>query len=329
MSTVYVTTQGAVIKKVEKRFVVEFDGETIASFPDFKVENILIYGNVQITTQAIRHALKNGINIVFMNSAGRFTGKVSPIESKNIYLRIAQFENFRDSSCCLRLSKRIVSAKIHNSVLMLQRFVKNIGEELIYKEELKRINRLVDTATTLEELRGMEGEASAVYFKELKRIIEPEVKFEGRSYYPAEDPFNCVLNFVYGLLSHETLSILEAKGFDPYLGFFHSVEYGRVSLVYDIIEPFRSVVADSIAVKVFRKKMISQAEDFEPSPEYGYLIKDTAKRILISNYEEKMETSIDSNFGKKSPRQIIMYSAGSLARLLLNGEMFEAFKINK
>jgi len=329
MSTIYVTTQGAVIKKVEKRFIIEFEGETIASFPDFKVENILVYGNIQITTQAIRHALNNGINIVFMNSAGKFTGKISPLESKNIYLRISQFENFRNTSQCLKLAKEPISAKIHNAVVMLQRFVKNVDEELQYKEELKRINKLVETATTVDELKGIEGEASAVYFKEIKRIITPEIKFKGRSYYPAEDPFNSVLNFLYGLLSHEILSILESKGFDPYLGFFHSVEYGRISLVYDMIEPFRPVIADSIAVKVFRKKEISQEDDFEPSPEYCYLIKDSAKRVLISNYEEKMESPLEATNGKMKPRQIAIDNVNSLARFLQNGEPFQAFRIIK
>jgi CRISPR-associated protein Cas1 len=315
MSTIYIITQGAVVRKSSKRFEVTKDKDVLISIPDFKVSELLIYGNVSVTTQAVRFAMQNGINIIFMNKAGGFVGKMTPAESKNIFLRLRQFDYFRNPESQLLLAKKFIEAKIRNGIVMLKRFVKNTSNRLEQLKELEIILRKIDSVADIKALRGFEGEASAVYFKEMRNLLSNCVKFEGRSYYPAKDQFNGLLNFLYGLLSREVLSIIESKGFDPYLGFYHSVEYGRVSLVFDVMEPFRAPVADSISVKLFRKSEIDVNDDFEIDKAHGYILKEGLRKLALSNYEEKMDASF--NYGGK---------ATNLRKLLVNSvESLESF----
>lgn len=187
MSIIYVTTQGAVIRKEEKRFTIEKEGEVIASFPDFKVDMVLIYGNVQITTQAMKYALLNSINIAIMNYAGKFIGKITSIESKNIFLRKAQFEKLGKKDCCLELSKKYTKAKIKNSSIMLKRFSKNISFDVEKDTEgLNRLSLKVNNCRTLNEILGIEGE-----YKIPKNYVE-EVLIMGQGHVSKDEPFHII-----------------------------------------------------------------------------------------------------------------------------------------
>ncbi len=262
MSTLYLNTQGAVLRKEEHRFLVIKEDTVLLSIPDFKVERILIYGNVQITTQAFKFALKNSIPITFLTMYGRFIGSTFPAFSKNVFLRMAQFKRLSSSEDRLFLSKLVISAKIKTSVAMLKRFFRSTEMEPTDMERMKMQINLLQTAHSVERLRGIEGGASSMYFSNLRLLLKEHIKFSGRNYHPAKDPFNSLLNFLYSLLANEVLGVVYSKGLDPYYGFLHATEYGRVSLVFDLMEPFRSCVADSLTVRLFGKEIISE-NDFE------------------------------------------------------------------
>ena len=133
MSTLYVTTQGAVIKKEEHRFVVKKENKTLISIPDFNIQSILIYGNIQITTQAIKFAMRNDITITFLTSRGRVVGIAIPNFSKNIFLRINQFNKLQEEEIKLKLAKETLKSKIGNSIIMLKRYVKNVKYKHLIK----------------------------------------------------------------------------------------------------------------------------------------------------------------------------------------------------
>lgn len=328
MSTLYINTQGAVLKKEEHRFTVSKDGKTLVSVPDFKVERILVYGNVQITTQALKFALKNNIPITFLTVYGRFVGTAIPSFSKNILLRIKQFSIMNDPERKLDFAKSVVESKISNSIIMLKRFFKHTEIDPENIHELKALKNSVKNVNSIGQLQGTEGTASSLYFREIKRLFAGKILISGRNYHPAKDAFNSLLNFLYSLISNEMLGILYNAGFDPYLGFLHSVEYGRTSLTYDIIEPFRSPIADSVAVKLFSMRIISE-EDFEPHKLYGYILKNNARRIVLAHYEQKMENTFTYKNKQYNFRKLMHEEGEKLKKAVLEGKTYEPFKLTR
>ncbi len=328
MSTIYLTTQGSVLKKEEHRFLVVKDKQTLLSVPDFRVERILIYGNIQVTTQALKFAMHNNIPITFLTSYGRFVGMALPSFSKNILLRINQFSALNNEETKIKLAKAVLKAKITNSMIMLKRFYKHSEEKFEDTAEFKVFKYRIDTANSIKSLRGIEGGASSVYFNHIKTLISNKVNFAGRSFHPAKDVFSSLLNFLYSLISNEMLGSIYNAGFDPYLGFLHSVEYGRTSLTYDLIEPFRAAVADAIAIKMFRKKMLTQS-DFEKHKTYGYILKDSIRKIVLSQYEDKMESKFTLN-GKPYNFRILFHEEVDKLKQFVNKKVeFKPFTLKK
>ncbi len=328
MSTLYLNTQGAVLRKEEHRFLVVKNKEVILSVPDFKVERILIYGHVQVTTQAMRFAMKNNIPITFLTMYGRFIGSTLPAFSKNILLRISQFDKLSDKSKKISLSKKVIRSKITNSISMLKRFFRSEKEEITGLEEIKMNARRLENANSINAIRGIEGIVSSIYFSNIRKLLEPYIEFHGRNYHPAKDPFNSLLNFLYSLVANEMLGIIYAKGLDPYYGFLHAVEYGRVSLVFDLIEPFRASIADSLAVKMFKKFTLTK-NDFEKHNIYGFVLKSEKRKIVLANYEMQMEKEFSYNGKRTNFRKAIMEQLESFSSYI-NGEGdFKPFTILK
>ncbi len=327
MSTLYINTQGAVLKKEEHRFTVSKNGKILVSVPDFKVKRILVYGNVQITTQALKFAMKNNIPITFLTVYGRFIGTALPSFSKNISLRLKQFEILSDREKRLFLAKKTVKAKVSNSIIMLKRFFKH-REDKPETYEMKVLGQRIEQAESIKNLRGIEGGASAIYFNQLKNVLSKYVEVRGRNFHPAKDVFNSLLNFLYSLISNEMLGALYNAGFDPYLGFLHEVEYGRTSLTYDLIEPFRAPVADAIAVKLFSKRVLTK-DDFEPHKLYGYILKNESRKIALSQYENKMEEPFVYRGSSVNFRKLFHSEVDKLKSAIMQEEEFSPFVMVK
>lgn len=328
MSTIYLTTQGSTLRKEEHRFTVVKDGKTVLSVPDFKVDRILVYGSVQITTQALRFALKNDIPITFLTMYGRLIGAALPSFSKNIFLRINQFKSLSLDSERVLLAKKILSAKVSNSLTMLKRFARSKDFQIINENKFHSARFDIEDANSIGTLRGVEGGVSSVYFMNLRELLSPEVSFKGRNYHPAKDPFNSLLNFLYSLLSNEMLGVIHSKGLDPYLGFLHSVEYGRFSLVFDLVEPFRACIADAVAVKLFRKGIIDET-DFKKHKLYGFVLKDDVRKIVLKHYEEKMDTGFIYEGARVNFRQVFVKMVDSFSDYISEGKDFRPFVLKK
>lgn len=329
MSTLYVTTQGAVIKKEEHRFTVKKEGKVLISIPDFRVERILIYGNVQITTQALKFAMRNDISVTFLTSRGHLIGTAIPNFSKNIFIRIKQFEKLQNVNIRLNLSKEVLIAKITNSIVMLKRYVKNVNSAPLNNiTRLKSLINRIRESNSIKRLRGIEGSASYIYFSNLRNILSDLIKFEGRNFHPAKDPFNSLLNFLYSLLSNEILGIVFNKGLDPYIGFLHELEYGRTSLVFDLMEPLRGPIADAIAVKLFRKRIIKES-DFEKHKIYGFILKQEVRRVVLNHYEEKMESKFKYEGMTLNFRKIIIETVNDFSNYLMDRGNFRYFRLKK
>lgn len=280
MEDLYVVEQGCVIKKFDEQFLVTKGGIKILSVPSYKVDKILLFGNQQITSQALALAFKNNIDVLFLSTKGRLKGKVYLNISKNVYLRFAQYESWRDKERRLKLAKIFIKGKIINQQNLLKRYKINDAR-------LEALLSNVEGAKDNEALLGIEGLASKYYFEKLKDIIPRDYNFEGRNRRPPKDEVNSLLSLTYTMVLNEIISQVERNGLDSYVGFLHSIKYGRQSLPLDLLEEFRQYFCDLFVIKLINRREIT-AQDFYHD-EDGIFLKENSLRKYIFKFNSEME----------------------------------------
>jgi CRISPR-associated protein Cas1 len=288
MANLYLTEQGSILRKKGERLIVEKDKEVLLDVECHKIESVLIFGNVQFTTQAVHELFQHGIELAILTRTGKLIGQITSPTTKNIELRVEQFKKYGDNHFKLRFAVNLVKGKIRNSIQLLRSFSYNHPEiDLI--EELEVLERAEVSAplqTTIEGLYGVEGLASRHYFNGFGKMILGDFSFDGRKKYPAPDPVNALLSLGYTLVFNEISSLLDGMGFDPYLGYFHKIEYGRASLASDLVEEFRAPVADRITLRLINNRILT-ANDFYNNPKGSgvYLTREAIKKYF-AEYED-------------------------------------------
>lgn len=347
MATLYLTEQGGKLIKDHRRLVVEKDGEVLFEVPAFKVDRVLIFGNVALTTPAISFLLENGIDTAFLTIHGRLKGRLMPLASKNVLLRMRQFERAKDPAFALSLAKRIVEGKLKNARIVLQRYARNHPDEGDFTpifDELERLTVAISRKEHLQALMGLEGQGSALYFRAYSRMFRTAITFTTRSRRPPQDPSNALLGLGYTLLVNEAIGVLSAVGFDPYVGFYHGIHYGRPSLALDLIEEFRSAIVDRLVTTLLNKQVLGE-DDFEVLPEdnpekasegegerplrQGIYLTTEGRKKFFTHYEERMLAPFTHpRTGERITfRRLLLLQAQALARVVLDGETYEPFVI--
>ncbi|MEW6263964.1 MAG: CRISPR-associated endonuclease Cas1 [Thermodesulfobacteriota bacterium] len=271
MTVVYLTDQGAGLTKQGQRLVVEKEGRAIRSFHAFKIEQLVVMGQVHLSSHVLAFLLEQGIDTVFLTFHGRYRGRLVSDLSKNIELRRNQFRFMEDPARTLDLARRYVAGKIENCRVLLRR--QNQKRE--DPELTLAVNRLrtalgsLERAEDLDALRGLEGGAAAAYFKGLGRCLRaPEFEFTKRTRRPPRDPVNALLSFGYTLLANTVETAVQTAGLDPYLGALHAPDYGRPSLVLDLMEEFRPLLVDSVVLAALNRQAMRLSDfHFNPSAE--------------------------------------------------------------
>jgi CRISPR-associated protein Cas1 len=229
------------------------------------VDEVLIFGTVSLTPAAVAALLDRGIDTVFLTAHGRYRGRLIGKPGKNVQLRLAQFERLRDHTVALALARSVVGGKIANQRALLLRSQREQKREDLAEAiaAMRRLGEAVEAADTVDALRGIEGQAAALYFGVFGKCLRnPDFSFDKRTRRPPRDPVNAVLSFGYTLLAMGMESFVLKAGLDPMVGVFHAPDYGRPSLVLDLIEEFRPVLVDSLALRLFNRRELAR-EDFE------------------------------------------------------------------
>ena len=272
----YLNTQGfrvgchdAVIKVKEKDRVVE---EVRA----MDVSHVAVFGNIQVSTQAIQRLCDEDIPVTWFSMGGWFYGMTRGHSLKNVLLRIEQFRHAADPASCLRLAKQFVRGKIHNHRVL---FMRNHVEPLERtKLRLGQAREDVLATRSQEELLGVEGAAAAVYFQQFGGMVQvepdddvlegvangvaPKFRFDftTRNRRPPTDPVNAMLSLAYSLLAKECTLAAYAVGLDPYVGFYHQPRHGRPALALDIMEEFRPLIAESVVLTAINNRFVSNSD---------------------------------------------------------------------
>lgn len=295
MTSVYIKDQGAHIQRNGERLLVRKDGQLMQELPLQRVEQLVLMGNIQISTQAMASMLDRNIDVVFLSQAGKYRGRLKGIGSKNAMLRQTQYQQLTNPAVRLKLAQQLVGGKLHNQRVLLQRQQRrnnNLGQQADYSKALQGIAQMAKAAKvakSLDSLRGFEGKAGTWYFGVFRLLLDNSWQFNGRKYYPAPDPFNALLSFGYSLLLKEVFAALEIVGLDPYLGIYHEVTHGRPSLALDLMEEWRPLLVDAMAFELVNKRQLTP-DDFRRTKlrKRPIELTDIGLRTVLKAYEQRL-----------------------------------------
>ena len=331
MANLYLTEQNSILRKTGDRLIVEKDDKILLDVPCHKIQAVLIFGNVQFTTQAVHELFEHGIEMAILTRSGKLIGQITSPATKNITLRVRQFKKYEDEVFRLEFAKTIVAAKIQNGLNLIRLYAYNHPEVNITdaNNALKSSIESVGTSANLDQLLGTEGSAARIYFDAFGRMIRGEFGFPGRRKRPPTDPVNAMLSLSYTMIFNEITSLLDGLGFDPYLGFFHSPDYGRASLAADLEEEFRAPVADRFVLNLINNRVFC-SEDFHANPKGDgiYFTRDDMKRYF-AEYEKYLNREFDHpRIGTKtSLRKCFWLQAEKLARTIQDNVAYVPFSL--
>ncbi|HEY0005890.1 MAG TPA: CRISPR-associated endonuclease Cas1 [Pyrinomonadaceae bacterium] len=290
-----------------------------------EVSQLNLFGNVQISAQALRELAAREISILHLSYGGWLSAVTTPPPHKNIELRRRQFTAAADRSVCLQLARAFVSGKIRNSRTLLRRNAQDLPEGALYR--LAELRRRAERAGALEQLLGIEGTAAREYFSNFALMFKsgangptPSFAFESRNRRPPRDPVNALLSLLYAMLMKEMVNTLIGVGFDPYLGFYHQTHYGRPALALDLVEEFRPLVADSVVIGLINNGEVRPSDFISRAG--AVALTASGRRRVIEAYERRLDTLVTHpRFGYAiSYRRIFEVQARLLARYL-SGEI--------
>ena len=268
MTAVYVREQGSMVRKRGERLVVSKQGQTIEEFPMNQVQQVVLLGNVQITTQTMVALVQRQVDVAFLSSYGKFRLRLEADSSGHVDLRQQQLRQKDGGALTLPVARAIVDAKIHNQRVILQRQKRRLAEggrskgavfprdRALFERSLRgmlQMQREAQQANNLDSLRGYEGKAAAFYFEAIRALLDRAWGFARRDYYPPPDPFNALLSFVYSLLLKDVRAAVQLVGLDVYMGFFHATEAKRPSLALDLMEEWRPLVGDALCLEMVNR----------------------------------------------------------------------------
>jgi CRISPR-associated protein Cas1 len=326
MSVVYVKEQGSIVRKRGGRMLVEKDGEQLLEIPLRLTSAVAVFGNVQVTTQALSELLDRGIPLALYTRHGRLKGHLAPELSKNLPLRLAQYKTALDEGAALNMARAVVRAKLVNTASFLDEHRANHPSETLAAaaDAVRAGADSACSASTHAELLGCEGAAAAAYFEAFAEMNRSGLPFTGRERHPAPDPVNALLSFGYTLVLNEIRGLAEGAGLEPHLGFLHRVDYGRPSLALDLLEPFRAPLVDRLTLRLVNERILTCA-DFgtRVTGAGGVILLPDSLRRYLEQYEAAMTAARAAAPG--GMRQALATQVESLARALRDGVPFAAY----
>lgn len=326
---VYVQANRAKVAKAGEVLEIHVDDVKAQTVRLIDCSQLVIFGNVYVTTPTMTTLMSRGIPISWHSYGGWFMGHTIGTGHKNVELRRAQYRNADDDAFCLRVARGLVDAKIRNSRTLLRRNWKNGEAPAILLEEMNIDARRATRATSLGSLLGFEGTAAARYFGAFGNLIKEsedgkgfKFDFTKRNRRPPTDPVNAMLSFAYTLLVRTWTVTLSAVGLDPFLGYYHQPRYGRPALALDLMEPFRPLVADSSVILAINNGEVRPSDFVEVGGRVN--LKPEGRKRFIATFERRLATEVTHPLlgYRVSYRQLLELQARLFSRHLL-GEIPE------
>lgn len=332
LNTLYITSGNRYLSLDGENVVVLEEQQEIGRIPLHNLQAIVTFGYTGASPALMGVCAQRNIELSFMSGNGRFLARVTSEVKGNVTLRKQQYRVSDDREKSIKIARNFILGKVYNSRWVLERagrdYAMRLDAELIRKKSLYLAQSMknIRMCENNEELLGLEGEAASVYFSVFDELILQQKKdfyFHGRNKRPPLDNVNAMLSFAYSLLASMCGSALESVGLDPYVGFFHTDRPGRMSLALDLMEEFRSIMADRFVLTLINKR-IMKSDHFMKKENGAVIMSDEGRKLFISAWQSKKQETITHPFlNEKIEWGMAPYVQSMLLARYLRGDIDE------
>lgn len=330
-NTLYVMTPQAYAHLENATLRIDVDHEKKLQVPLHHLSGLVCFGNVMVSPALMHRLADEGKSLVMLDNSGRFKARLEGPVSGNILLRQAHHKMAADASFGLEFARAVVAGKLKNSRTTIQRGAREAADPeeaaLLARgaDNLAASLRAAAAAKSMDELRGIEGEAARGYFSALNLIVKPQARatfaLNGRTRRPPLDRFNALISFLYSMLMNDCRSACEAVGLDAQLGFLHAVRPGRAALALDLQEEFRSVIGDRLALTLINRGQLAAA-DFDEREGGAVMLNDKGCRTVITAWQERKQEEITHPLSEsKIPIGLLPFVQARFIARTIRGEM--------
>lgn len=328
LNTLYIQTQGTYLRREGETVVAEKDGEVKLRLPIHTLQGIVAFGNVMASPFLLGLCAERGVCVSFLSESGRFLARVDGPVSGNVLLRLAQMRAYEDKPKKGEVARSFVIGKLMNARNVLLRRIRDHGESNALSDAATKIadvlRRVKDSEPDAERLRGLEGEAGAVYFGSFNELVVAQrdaFSVASRNRRPPMDPMNALLSYLYTLLAHDCRGALEGVGLDPQIGFLHEVRSGRPSLALDLMEEFRAAIADRTALTLVNLRQLS-ARDFRKTESGAVVMSEVARKTVLVAWQKKKQEVVTHPFlDERMPVGLLPHIQALLLARHLRGDL--------
>ena len=325
LNTLYIQTQGVYLRLEGDTLRIQHEDITLRNVPLHHLGGVAVFGNVLISPFLLQRFAEEGLEVSWFSESGRFFGRFSAPVSGNVLLRQAQYRALDNPSTSLYLAQRFVEGKLKNCRLVLQRAMRERGEtdaltQAVFEQEAALW--MLPQARSLDEVRGLEGNAASAYFAAFgDLLLSGEFRFDGRNKRPPRDPVNALLGFVYALLTTQCTAALEGVGLDPQVGFLHALRPGRNALALDLIEEFRAWWADRMVLSLLNRKQLNP-DHFETRPGGAVLLGEEGRKAVIVAFQSRRQETVQHPLFKEPvPVGLLPHIQARLLARYLRGDL--------
>ena len=332
LNTLFVQTQGAYLHLDHETVVMEVGEEASKQMPLHPLASIVVIGNVMVSPHLIARCSQDGRSLVSLDRRGRFQFRIQGPVSGNVLLRRAQHAALDDPRKALTIAKNITAGKIQNCRQVLLRGARESTEDRETGKLSEAANASADgllrlkEASTLDEVRGIEGMSASAYFEAFPTLLRSEdsaLEFKGRTRRPPRDPINAVLSFLYTLLRFDCSSALEGVGLDPQVGYLHSLRPGRPALALDLMEELRPILADRLTLTLINRRQLAR-DDFEFRSGGSVFLNEAGRKTVIPAWQNRKQEEVSHRvLKKKVPWGLVPHVQAQLLARYLRGDMEE------
>ena len=299
LNTLFVTTPDSYVHLENDTVRLEIEQETRLRVPLHHLGAVVCFGNIRISLPLMHRLADDGIALVLLDDHGRFKARLEGAVSGNVLLRRAQHQRSMDQAFTVEVARNCIAGKIRNCRQVLLRGARESKSDEDSSALSRAANdlaaalRTLPGTTSLDALRGIEGEAARQHFSGLNLLVRPDArgtfKMDGRTRRPPRDRMNALLSFIYALLMNDCRSAVEATGLDPQVGFLHVLRPGRAALALDLMEEFR-FLADRLALTLINRQQVAEKDFIQREGGAVLLSGDARKTVLVAYQERKQET---------------------------------------
>lgn len=330
LNTLFVTSEDIYLSLDGENVVANREKTIVARYPLHTLSGILSFAYPGASPALMGACAQRGISLSFCTPRGKFLARVSGESNGNVLLRRIQYRLADDPMQSCHIARTMIFGKVYNARWRVERVRRDhalrVDTEHLssVSNQMKALLPQILNASTLDQLRGLEGAAATAYFGIFDEMVLGDrtiFAFVKRTRRPPRNPTNALLSFAYSLLSHDCSASLESVGLDPYVGFLHRDRPGRSSLALDLMEELRPCLADRFVLSLINNRML-QEDDFIYQENGAVFLSDHARRLFLTRWQERKRELITHPYlGEKIPWGLVPYLQALLLARYLRGDL--------